>query len=490
MLKALTALFLVASFTVILLNLRVEQRFTMDYDTVGEIEALHESGWRATHFLHAALPLGYIPYLFLTRVLHWSGAEALVWNFGFYGCAAVAAYFFFAMRVTGSAAAGSILTFIFTLTPAVQFNERFMDDNFLCYWLLFPALMLLLLPGPKERRLIVWSGGVFLFAWLLFFQPGLWPALVLSSLAIVAFTFTDSWSWRQRFVSGAVLAVVLALAIGFTSLVLSWITGTHIPVTLGLNFQEQGQVMPAYTAIFSSIDTVGIFAYSFKHALLGLTHLHPLDLNSVTYVAYGYDALSGNAGALVLLLLLGAGACLYGWKQKDSEQRYKALVGAAGIVLLPALLYFMPDLLSAQERWDLLTVVFPFLAIPIFKGSPRWLAAAISAALAVILVCGALVLFTPSGPRSAWQRMAPYAPQKTAQAGLYVYTEAEVSSAEESMTLVLLGTSPLVVISGIDQQLGIEWKRPRFRKTAQEVRMLNLSNAYLSAEAKKVLSGP
>lgn len=487
-LKGISVLCIAASFAVILLNLRMEQRFTMDFDTVTELDALQESGWRATHVLHAALPLGYIPYLFLTRLVHLGPAEALAWNFGFYGCLAVAAYFFFAWKVTGSQFAASLLTLVFTLTPAVQFNERFMDDNFLSYWLLFPALTLLLVPGTG-RRLAAWSAGVFLFAALLFFQPGLAPALVLSSLAIVAFTFTDSWSWKQRFTSGGILGLVLVCAIVFTSLVLSWITGTSIPVTLGLNFQQQGQVMPAYSALFSSIDTVGIFAYSFKHALLGLTHLHPLDLNSVTYVAYGYDALSGNPGALVLLLLLGAGACLYGWKQMDSMSRYKAAVGAAGIVLLPSLLYFMPDLLSAQERWDLFTVVFPFLAIPVVRASPRWLAAVVAAALAAVFVCGFLVLFTPSGPRSAWQRMAIYAPQRTSHP-LYVFTEAEVVSAEESMTLVMLGASPLVVIAGVDQQLGIEWKRPRFRKSVQEVRQLNLKGAYLSPEAEKVISGP
>ncbi|HMU81751.1 MAG TPA: hypothetical protein PKC35_00300, partial [Leptospiraceae bacterium] len=176
-----------------------------------------------------------------------------------------------------------------------------------------------------------------------------------------------------------------------------------------------------------------------------------------------------------------------------NRDKFNAVTGASGLVVLCAIPYAAANLVSQQERFDLLTVLLPFLLARVsFQGQSPWSFSNvwILSLLAAIFLAGSITLLTPSSPESSWQRMKRILPE--APAASYLFAEGELRNHEDSVSLAMLGALPLSVIENPQGPEGVlailRWMRPRYLISIDQARTLDLHNTFVSAEARNRLA--
>ncbi|HMX57545.1 MAG TPA: hypothetical protein PKE49_13555 [Leptospiraceae bacterium] len=484
-----------ASLLVILCNLRFKQLYSIDSDTVDAFLMLEAAGWHAHTPFHPGLLLGFSPYVLLKGMAEVSRFDAMRLNFAFYGCLAVLGCFAFAFVVTRDSLRAAACTLLFSLTPAVQFVERFLDDNFPSYGFLFLVLTGLLSPGPPTTRLTVRVAiSLLFFPPLLLFQPGFLPCLIVSGLGMIYMTFLFDWTWKDRLRTGALTALAFTLSACFTF----WALGAWLGVSVSALLHGMGSAIVDTSSNVASqtlpfVDRRGSFAFGLKHSIFAGSILHSLDLNDLSYVLIGYDRMKGDFTALALGIAITIFVFFRGWKTKSNRDKFNAVTGASGLVVLCAIPYAAANLVSQQERFDLLTVLLPFLLARVsFQGQSPWSFSNvwILSLLAAIFLAGSITLLTPSSPESSWQRMKRILPE--APAASYLFAEGELRNHEDSVSLAMLGALPLSVIENPQGPEGVlailRWMRPRYLISIDQARTLDLHNTFVSAEARNRLA--
>ena len=494
--KALCAAGLVAvSLLVVLSNLRFKQLYSIDSDTVDAFLMIEAAGWHAHTPFHPGLLLGFSPYVLLKGMSGVSRLDAMRLNFALYGCLAILACFAFSFVVTRDSLRAAACALLFSLAPAVQFVERFLDDNFPSYGFLFLLLTGLLFPGPPSGRLTARVAiSLLFFPPLLLFQPGFLPCLVVGGLGLVSMTFLFDWTWKERLRTGAIASLAFAFSACFTIVAL----GAWLGVPVSALLRGMGTAIadaPGDTSLqaLMFVDRRGSFAFGLKHSIFAGSILHSLDLNDLSYVLIGYDRMKGDFTALALGIAITIFVFFRGWKTKSNRDKFNAVTGASGLVVLCAIPYAAANLVSQQERFDLLTVLLPFLLARVsFQGQSPWSFSNvwILSLLAAIFLAGSITLLTPSSPESSWQRMKRILPE--APAASYLFAEGELRNHEDSVSLAMLGALPLSVIENPQGPEGVlailRWMRPRYLISIDQARTLDLHNTFVSAEARNRLA--